>query len=146
MVLWMLGFFSVVSTNDAPTVFENIMFHIFFEFIQDVVFIAILFRILERSFGTWLAMVVTSVIFGFQHLLYPGQTLWSVSAQTIEAGILFYSLYVLTRRIWFIFGFHFSWDFIQCAVIGFPVMENSRPLLVSKFSGLGYHYGISNRT
>ena len=134
-VLWILGFFSVVSVNDSPTVFEDIMFHSFFAFIQDVVFIAILFRILEKSFGTWLSMVVASVIFGFQHLLYPGQTLLSASAQTIEVGILFCSLYVVTRRIWTIFGFHFAWNFIQYAVIGFPVMKDSHPLLVAQFSG-----------
>jgi membrane protease YdiL (CAAX protease family) len=134
-VLWTLGFFSVVGTNEAPTVFEDIMFHSFFAFIQDVVFIAILFRILEKSFGTWLSMVVASVIFGFQHLLYPGQTLLSASAQTIEVGILFCSLYVVTRRIWIIFGFHFAWNFIQYAAVGFPVIEDSHPLLVTLFSG-----------
>jgi membrane protease YdiL (CAAX protease family) len=133
--LWTLGFFVVVRATEAPTVLEDIMFQLFFELIQDVVFIAILFRILEKSFGTWISMGVTSVVFGFQHLLYPGQTILSVSAQTIEAGILFCSLYVITRRIWFIFGFHFAWDYIQCAIVGFPVMENSRPLLVSQFSG-----------
>lgn len=145
-VLWVIGFISIVSTNDSPTVFEDVMFHSFFAFIQDVVFIMILFRITEQSLGTWFSMVVASVIFGFQHLLYPGQTLWSALAQTIEAGILFCSLYVLTRRIWFIFGFHFAWNFIQYAIIGFPVMEHSRPLLVSKFSGpdiiTGYPIGL----
>jgi membrane protease YdiL (CAAX protease family) len=134
-VLWALGYFTVVRANEAPTVLEDIMFQLFFELIQDVVFIVILFRILEKSFGTWISMGVTSVIFGFQHLLYPGQTILSVSAQTIEAGILFCSLYVITRRIWFIFGFHFAWDYIQCAIVGFPVMENSRAVLVSQFSG-----------
>jgi membrane protease YdiL (CAAX protease family) len=145
-ILWLLGFFTIVSTNNLPTIFEDIIFHSFFAFIQDVVFVAILFRILEQSYGTWLSMAAASVIFGFQHLLYPGQTLWSVSAQTIEAGILFCSLYVLTRRIWLIFGFHFTWNFIQYAIIGFPIMEHSRPLLVSKFSGLdiitGYPVGL----
>jgi membrane protease YdiL (CAAX protease family) len=134
-VLSILGFFSVVSTNEAPTILEDIMFHFFFAFIQDVVFIAILFRILEKSFGTWLSMALASVIFGFQHLLYPGQTPLSASAQTIEVGILFCSLYIVTRRIWIIFGFHFAWNLIQYAIVGFPVMENSRPLLVSQFSG-----------
>lgn len=145
-MMWLLGFFSVVSVNDSPTVFEDIMFHSFFAFIQDVVFIAILFRILEKSLGTWLSMVVASVIFGFQHLLYPRQTLLSASAQTVEVGILFCSLYVVTRRIWLIFGFHFAWNFIQYAVVGFPVMEDSHPLLVTQFSGpaiiTGYPVGL----
>jgi membrane protease YdiL (CAAX protease family) len=134
-VLWTLGFFAVVRATEAPTVLEGIMFHFFFAFIQDVVFIAILFRILEKSFGTWLSMALASMIFGFQHLLYPGQTPLSASAQTIEVGILFCSLYIVTRRIWIIFGFHFAWNLIQYAIVGFPVMENSRPLLVSQFSG-----------
>jgi membrane protease YdiL (CAAX protease family) len=134
-LLWALGYFTVVRANEAPTVLEDIMFQLFFELIQDVVFIAILFRTLEKSFGSWISMGVASVIFGFQHLLYPGQTILSVSAQTIEVGILFCSLYVITRRIWLIFGFHFAWDYIQCGIVGFPAMENSRPILVSQFSG-----------
>jgi membrane protease YdiL (CAAX protease family) len=134
-VLWMLRFFAVASANESPTVFEDIMFHTFSAFIQDVVFIAILFRILEKSFGTWISMCATSVIFGFEHLLYPGQTVWSAVTQTFEVGILFCSLYVVTRRIWFISGFHFAWNYIQYAVVGFPVMGDSRPLLVTQFSG-----------
>jgi CAAX protease family protein len=145
-VLWSLGFYSVKSVNFSPTMFEDLMFHSFFAFIQDVVFIALLFRILEQSLGSWISMIATSVIFGFQHLLYPGQSLWSASAQAVEVGILFCALYILTRRIWFIFGFHVAWNFIQYAIIGFPVMEPSRPLLVSQFSGptilTGYPIGF----
>ncbi len=145
-VLWILGFFSIVGTNNSPTIYEDIMFHSFFAFIQDVVFIVILFRIFEQSLGTWFSMVVASVIFGFQHLLYPGQTLWSASTQTIEVGILFCSLFILTRRIWIIFGFHFVWNFIQYAIIGFPAMGHSRPLFLCKFFGpdiiTGYPVGF----
>jgi membrane protease YdiL (CAAX protease family) len=145
-VLWLLGFYLIVTVNNSPTVFENIMFHAFFAFLQDMVFIALLFRILEQSLGSWISMGVTTLIFGFQHLLYPGQTLWSAAAQTVEVGILFCALFILNRRIWFIFGFHFAWNFIQYAIIGFPVMEHSQPLLVSQFSGpnilTGYPIGF----
>jgi membrane protease YdiL (CAAX protease family) len=140
--LWMIGSFSIVTVNHSPTLLEDVLFHSFFAFIQDVVFVAILFRILERALGTWTSMVASSAIFGFQHLLYPGQTLWSASAQTIEAGILFCAMYVLTRRIWLIVGFHVVWNFIQYALIGFPVMEHSRPLLQSQFSGSNIVTGV----
>jgi membrane protease YdiL (CAAX protease family) len=146
IVLWTLGFFSITATNKAPTVSEDIMFHAFFEFLPAVVFFAILLRILENNFGTWISIGLASVIFGFQHLLYPGQTILSASAQTNEGGILFCSLSVLTRRIWSIFGFMFAWDYIQCAIVGFPVKEISRPLLVAQFSGpsilTGYPVGL----
>jgi membrane protease YdiL (CAAX protease family) len=106
VALWVPGFFSITGVHASPTIFDDILFHSFFAFIQDIVFIAILFRILEQNIGTWLSLIAASIIFGF----------------------------------------HFTWNFIQYAIIGFPVMEHSQPLLAPQFSGpdiiTGYPVGL----
>ena len=107
----------------------------FFVFLQDIVYFAIIFRIIENRWGSWSAIVIASIIFGFKHLLFPGYTLWSVIAQSFEAGILFSTLFIFTRRIWIIFGFHFAWNFIQYGLFLGIESEKLRALFQSEFSG-----------
>jgi membrane protease YdiL (CAAX protease family) len=131
LLMWCLGNLTVNAINIHPT----LLYHSFFAFLQDVVYFAIIFRITEKSLGSWSAIVVASIIFGFKHLLFPGYTLWSVVAQTFEAGILFSALFILSRRIWLIFGFHVAWNFVQYGLIqGFDA-ERLIPLFRAEFPG-----------
>jgi membrane protease YdiL (CAAX protease family) len=134
-LMWVAGSFSITGVNGSATLLQSFLYHSFFAFLQDVVYFAVIFRIIEKSLGSWIAIVIVSIIFGFKHLLFPGYTLWSVIAQTFEAGILFSALFILTRRIWLIFGFHLVWNFIQYGLIlGFEP-EGLTALFLSDFSG-----------
>ena len=60
----------------------------------------ILFRLTEEGLGTWVALVVSALFFGFMHAGNPGATAWSSVAISIEAGLLFGLLYHVTRSLW----------------------------------------------
>jgi len=133
VLMWITGNFTIIGVNGSATLFQSFLYHSFFAFLQDIVYYAIIFRILEKWIGSWSAIVIASFIFGFKHLLFPGYTLWSVIAQSFEAGILFSALYIFSRNIWLIFGFHVIWNFIEYGfILGFSDMI---PLFNSKFSG-----------
>ena len=134
-LMGLTGNFTINSVDYSATLFKSFLYHSFFAFLQDIVYFAIIFRIIEKSLGSWIAIIIASLIFGFKHLLFPGYTLWSVIAQTIEAGILFSALFILSRRIWLIFGFHFVWNYIQYGLIqGFDT-EGLTPFFNTDFSG-----------
>lgn len=134
-LMWCFGNLTVNAVNINAPLLQSFIYHSFFAFLQDIVYFAIIFRITEKSLGSWIAIIITSIIFGFKHLLFPGYTLWSVIAQTFEAGILFSALFIMSRRIWLIFGFHLGWNFIQYGLIqGFDA-EGLTPLFQVEFLG-----------
>jgi len=142
IIMWLTGNFTITGINNSATLFKSFLHNFFFAFLQDIVYFAIIFRITERNLGSWIAIFIASIIFGFKHLLFPGYTLWSVIAQSFEAGILFSSLFILSRKIWIIFGFHLAWNFIQYGIIlGFEP-EKLVPLFISKFSGSSLITGL----
>jgi len=142
IIMWLTGNFTVTGINNSATLFQSFLYNFFFAFLQDIVYFAIIFRITERSIGSWIAIFIASIIFGFKHLLFPGYTLWSVIAQSFEAGILFSSLFILSRKIWIIFGFHLAWNFIQYGIIlGFEP-EKLVPLFISNFLGSSLITGL----
>ncbi|MBN2029616.1 CPBP family intramembrane metalloprotease [bacterium] len=134
-LMWISGSFSINGMDHSAPLLKNFFYHAFYALLQDIVYFAILFRIIEKHFGSPVAIIIASIVFGFKHLLFPGYTLWSVVAQTIEAGILFSALFILTRRIWMIVGFHLIWNYIEYGLIlGFDA-ENLTPLFNSELTG-----------
>ena len=134
-LMWIMGSYSIIGINNSATVLDSFFYNFFFAFLQDIVYFAIIYRIIEKSLGSAIAVVIASVILGFKHLLFPGYTIWSALAQTIEAGVLFSAFFILTRRIWLLFGFHFMWNFIQTGVIGDPKIRELKSIFISNYSG-----------
>lgn len=73
-----------------------------------------------RSGYAWFAIAMTSLFFGLAHLSNPGVNLIS-TANTILAGIWFGVAYLKTRDLWFVWGLHLVWNWIQGAVFGIEV-------------------------
>jgi len=134
-IMLIFRWYSIEGINQSATPFTSFLYDFFYAFLQDIVYFTIIFRVTEESLGSWIALVVASIIFGFKHTLFPGYNLWSLIAQSIEAGILFSTLFMLTRRIWVIFGFHFVWNYIEHGVVGIPEIDGMQGILISKFSG-----------
>lgn len=134
MIIWLTGNYSVYSINESAPLLESFFYHTFFAFLQDIIYFAVIFRIIEKYYGSWIAIIIASIIFGFKHLLFPGYTIWSVVAQTIEGGLLFSSFYIIYRKIGAIFGFHLVWNFIQYGIIQGFRSEGYIPLFNGDFS------------
>jgi len=81
----------------------------------------VLFRVTEEGLGTWAALLISALFFGFAHAGNPGATAWSSAAIAIEAGLLFGLLYHVTRSLPVCMGLHAAWNFCQGTVYGIPV-------------------------
>ena len=90
-------------------------------FMEEMAFRGILFRWLEEFGGSWLALVVTSALFGLAHIMNPNATWFSSFAIAMEAGVLLGGAYMLTRSLWMPMGLHAAWNFTQGEIFDVPV-------------------------
>jgi CAAX protease family protein len=103
---------------------------------EELVFRGLLFRLAERSLGTWPAMGISAVLFGALHFANPGAGLVSTVAITLESGLLLCAAYILTRNLWFAIGLHFGWDVAESALFGASMSGHVDPgLFVTRVAG-----------
>lgn len=103
---------------------------------EELLFRGVVFRILEERCGTWIALAVSSLIFGLVHLVNGGATLEGTLSIALEGGMLMASAYVATRSLWAAIGLHFAWDFAESGI--FSVADSgtsSNGLLHTVLSG-----------
>lgn len=105
-------------------------------FMEELAFRGILFRWIEQFGGSWLALAVTSALFGFAHAGNPGATASSTIFIAVEAGVLLGALYMLTRSLWAPIGLHAAWNFTQGFIFDVPVSGHDQEGLVeARLSG-----------
>jgi membrane protease YdiL (CAAX protease family) len=90
-------------------------------FMEELLFRGILFRWIEELGGSWVALIVTSALFGLGHIFNPNATALSSFAIALEAGVLLGGAYMLTRNLWLAIGLHAAWNFTQGWIFDVPV-------------------------
>ncbi len=123
-IVWLLGGHAFTAVNGLGAVFAPLAAALVAGFVEEVIFRGILFRIVEESLGSWIALALTAALFGALHLFSPEATLQGVVAIALSAGVLLGAAYVLTRRLWLAIGIHAAWNFVQGGVFGVSVSGN----------------------
>ena len=135
-VLAALGVYRVTGNNGWLAMLATVPGFILAAVLEEVVMRGVVFRILEQSLGSWLALTLSAAIFGALHLLNPGATLLNAGAVMLEAGILLAAAYMLTRRLWLCMGIHFAWNFTQGGIFSAAVSGGAtQGLLQAKLVG-----------
>ncbi|XVQ89441.1 lysostaphin resistance A-like protein [Microbispora siamensis] len=91
---------------------------------EELIFRGILFRIVEKWTGTWIALALTGLLFGLMHLGNQNASLWGGIAIAIEAGSMLAAAYAATRTLWVPIGLHFGWNFAEGGVFSTEVSGN----------------------
>ena len=104
---------------------------------EEIFFRGILFRMINRRWNIWAALVISGLIFGGLHILNDNATLWSSIAITIEAGSLLGAAYAYSKNIWLPIGIHWIWNYTQGNILGFPVSgeDNVTSIITPEISG-----------
>jgi membrane protease YdiL (CAAX protease family) len=116
---------------------------------EEAFFRGYMLQTFARARLAWLAIAFTSLFFASAHLNNPNASYISV-LNTALAGVWFGIAYLKTRNLWFVFGLHLAWNWVQGAFLGLPVSGitelTTAPLLrVSEFGAeqiTGGDYGI----
>src|SRR6188768_4307333 len=83
--------------------------------LEELVYRCLLFRLLERAWGTKLALVVQAVVFALQHIenVEQGGT-WDVVTMLVAGtavGLLWGGIFALARNLWVVAANHAAWNF-----------------------------------
>ena len=141
-VLATLGVYQVTGSNAWTAMLGTVPGFILSGVLEEVVMRGIVFRILEQSLGSWIALAISAAIFGLLHLLNPGATVLNAVAVMVEAGVLLAAAYMLTRRLWFCIGIHIAWNFTEGGIFSAAVSGgHTKGLLQAKLVGADWLTG-----
>ena len=88
---------------------------------EEIVFRGVVFRRLEDTLGTTLALMISAAAFGLIHAGNPGATWVSTLAIALESGVLLALAFAATRSLWLPIGLHFGWNLTEGGVFGAAV-------------------------
>jgi membrane protease YdiL (CAAX protease family) len=126
LVLKLLGAWSYTGIYPLSALAYPFIGAVFAGIVEETVVRGLLFRILEESLGSWIALGVSAVIFGLLHAFNPGASAVSTAAIALEAGVLLAAAFMYTRSLWFVMGLHFAWNFTEGGVFATSV-SGGRP-------------------
>ena len=116
LILMALGIYRIEGLNPWSFLLPAVAMALSSGIFEELLFRGVLFRVVEDICGSWIALVVSSFVFGFMHLLNPAATVMGAVFISIEAGLLLAAAYMVTRRLWLGIGFHIAWNYTQSAV------------------------------
>lgn len=83
--------------------------------LEELVYRCLLFRLLERAWGTTLALIVQALVFALQHVENVEQggmiDVVTMLVSVTLLGLLWGSLFVLARNLWVVAANHAAWNF-----------------------------------
>jgi uncharacterized protein len=128
--LWLCGAYHVVGLGTGATLSalgHAALLCLAIGVFEEVLFRGVVFRLLEQGLGTWAALGLSALLFGFIHLANPGASTHSALAIALEAGVLVAAAYVATRSLWVPIGLHTAWNYFEGPVYGARVSGLSLP-------------------
>ncbi len=127
LLLSILGYYKIVAFNPIKNLTDAFVLQMMVGFSEELLFRLVIFKLVEEFAGSWVAIAVQGLIFGFAHIANPNATLWTSIGLVLSCTLLFGGAYMLTRRIWLIMGMHWSWNFFQAGVFGMANSGTARP-------------------
>jgi membrane protease YdiL (CAAX protease family) len=124
LILMLLGIYRIDGTNSVRFMLPALAMALSSGVFEELLFRGVLFRIIEESLGSWVALLISCLLFGFMHLVNPQGTIEGALFISIEAGVLLAAAYMLTRRLWLSMGFHFAWNYTQSGIFSGIVSGN----------------------
>jgi membrane protease YdiL (CAAX protease family) len=130
-IIAMLGSATIVSANPWPAALAwSLAMAIVTAVVEELFLRGVLFRVTELYLGSWLALAVSALFFGFLHLANPEASLWAGVAIALEAGVSLAAVFILTRSLWAPIGVHVGWNLSE-ALLGVPVSGNTPSGVIS---------------
>ncbi len=124
LVVGTIAVFGSVTIEDvsmSANLTKALSLSLFAGVVEEVLFRGILFRIVEESLGSIIALLISGLFFGLAHLGNDNSSLFAALAIALQAGILIGVTYMYTRDLWMAIGLHFAWNFILGGILGLAV-------------------------
>jgi len=126
LILMVFGTYRINGFNDWHILLPGLAVTIATGFYEELFFRGGVFRLAERWFGTWIALLISGLVFGFVHMGNEGSTVQGLISISTWAGLLLAATYILTRRLWLGIGLHAAWNYTQGSVFSGIVSGNGQ--------------------
>jgi membrane protease YdiL (CAAX protease family) len=135
-VLLLTGGVRIVGFLPPHALLLTIVVQLCASIILEIVLRGILFRQVERLFGTWLTLLLVTICFGLVSLVGTDEEPLAVLANVIDAGLVFSAMFVVTRRLWAAIGLHVAWFSAQVSLNGVPsIAGGPREFVLTQTAG-----------
>ena len=124
VILMLLGVYRLEGFNDPKILLVGLAAPLATGFFEELLFRGGVFRLAQIWFGTWIAIVINALVFGYVHMGNEGSTIQGIVSITIWAGVLLAATYMLTGRLWLGIGLHSAWNYTQGTVYSGIVSGN----------------------
>jgi len=119
--LAIIGSYRIADWNpDKKVVIDLFIKFMIGALLEEIIFRLIIFRLTEELLGTWIALIIQAVLFGFAHMANDNSTLFTSFSVIIVGGIIYTGAFMYTRRIWLALGLHAGWNYFQSGIFGMP--------------------------
>ena len=119
VLMSLLGYYNVEGFESGKIIADKFVHFSMGSFVEELIFRLILFRLVEELMGSWWALVIVSLLFGFAHIGNANATVWT-SVAIMISDVLLIAAFMYSRRLWLVWGIHMSWNFFQTAIFGMP--------------------------
>ncbi|HVI99158.1 MAG TPA: type II CAAX endopeptidase family protein [Sphingomonas sp.] len=120
-VMALFGGYRVVGTRGLEVLWPVLGISLISGFPEEIVLRGVVFRLLERWLGSWIALAISALLFGAGHLANPNASWFAAICIAFEAGIMLAAAYMVTRRLWAAIGIHAAWNFTQGGIYGIAI-------------------------
>jgi uncharacterized protein len=136
LLLWLMGVWTFTGLNSDSGLVYALIMAMLAATIEELLVRAVLFRLLEETLGSWIALALSASVFGLMHAFNPGASATSVIAIALEAGVLLAAAYMYSRRLWLVFGLHAAWNFSEGGIFATQVSgAKAQGLIGVNFNG-----------
>ena len=119
LVLLISGSISFTVLNPFTIIFKPLILFILLSLLEEIIFRGILYRITEQSLGTWIALIISALLFGIVHITNDHADFLGILSAAL-AGVMLGVIYTIRGRLWYPLAIHVGWNFFQY-FFGLPV-------------------------
>lgn len=121
LILWIGQGLEIVKVEFVSQLFFGfLLLFIVQSAFEEIATRSFLIPTIERRFGVWFAIILSSILFSILHGSNPNITIIAL-ANIFLAGFLLGMLFVRYRSVWPAIGLHAAWNFLQGSFYGFEV-------------------------
>ena len=129
-IIMVLVVSTIVAMGDATVTWKGFsvekQFNVFMMFLavavgEEMIFRGVIFRWIDERWNTWVALLISAILFGWMHISNDNATWWSSLAIAVEAGLLLGASYKWSGSLWVPIGIHWAWNYTQGNIFGLAV-------------------------
>jgi uncharacterized protein len=143
LVMYVKGGYTVVSINPFLYIIPSLTMAFTSAIFEEILMRGIIFRLIEEKWGSYIALIISAIIFGALHLANPNSSIVAALGLAIQAGLSLAAAYIYTKNLWFPIAIHFAWNFTQSGIFGAVTSGNAmkKTLITSKIEGAEWFTG-----